>query len=57
MKLKEKRREGARQIKQHDAPKTPYQRLLESGALDAQKRASNEEKELLFLQLVDDAQK
>ena len=39
MKLKEKRREGARQIKQHDAPKTPYQRLLESGELDAQKRA------------------
>ena len=26
-KLVEKRREGARQIKRYDAPKTPYQRL------------------------------
>ena len=40
MKLKEKRREGARQIKQHDAPKTPYERLLESGALEEKKRAA-----------------
>jgi hypothetical protein len=38
MKLKEKRRQGARQIKRHDAPKTPYQRLLESGALEEEKR-------------------
>ena len=38
MKLVEKRREGARQIKRYDAPKTPYQRLLESGVLDRQKR-------------------
>lgn len=35
VKLVEKRREGARIIKRHDAPKTPYQRLLESGTLDA----------------------
>jgi hypothetical protein len=34
VKLLEKRREGARIIKRHDKPKTPYQRLLESGALD-----------------------
>jgi len=40
MKLKEKSRQGARQIKQHDAPKTPYQRLLESGAFDGEKRAA-----------------
>jgi hypothetical protein len=40
MKLKEKRREGARQIKQHDAPKTPYERLLQSGALEEKKRAA-----------------
>jgi hypothetical protein len=39
VKLVEKRRDGARQIKRYDAPKTPYQRLLESGALDEQKRA------------------
>lgn len=38
MKLVEKRREGARQIKRYDQPKTPYQRLLESGVLDRQKR-------------------
>lgn len=38
MKLVEKRREGARQIKRYDAPKTPYQRLLESAVLDRQKR-------------------
>jgi hypothetical protein len=40
MKLKEKSRQGARQIKRHDAPKTPYQRLLESGALEEQKCAA-----------------
>jgi hypothetical protein len=40
MKLSEKHREGARQIKRHDQPKTPYQRLLESGLLDEQKRAA-----------------
>ena len=34
VKLVEKRREGARIIKRHDKPKTPYQRLLESGTLD-----------------------
>jgi hypothetical protein len=38
MKLVEKRREGARQIKRYDRPKTPYQRLIESGVLDRQKR-------------------
>jgi hypothetical protein len=31
MKLVEKRREGARQIKRYDAPKTPYRRLVENG--------------------------
>jgi hypothetical protein len=40
MKLVEKHREGARQIKRHDAPKTPYQRLLQSGVLDGQKRVA-----------------
>ena len=40
MKLVEKRREGARQIKRYDAPKTPYQRLLESGVLEEKKRAA-----------------
>jgi hypothetical protein len=40
MKLKEKRRDGARQIKRHDTPKTPYQRLLESGVLEEKKRAA-----------------
>ena len=40
MKLKEKSREGARQIKRHDAPKTPYQRLLESGALQEKQRTA-----------------
>lgn len=40
MKLTEKRREGARQIKRYDAPQTPYQRLRQSGALDEQKRAA-----------------
>ena len=43
MKLTEKRREGARQIKRYDAPKTPYQRLLESDVLDEQKRAALEQ--------------
>lgn len=42
-KLVEKRREGARQIKRYDAPKTPYQRLLRSGVLDKQKRAALQE--------------
>ena len=40
MKLAEKRREGARQIKRYDQPKTPYQRLIESGVLDRQKRVA-----------------
>jgi len=40
MKLKGKRREGARQVKRHDEPKTPYQRLLESGALSEKKCAA-----------------
>jgi hypothetical protein len=40
VKLVEKRRDGARQIKRHDQPKTPYQRLLDSGILDEQKRAA-----------------
>ena len=39
MKLLEKRRDGARIIKRHDAPKTPYQRLLESGTLNAAAQA------------------
>ena len=43
MKLAEKRREGARQIKRYDAPKTPYQRLLESGVLDERKRVALQE--------------
>jgi hypothetical protein len=43
MKLLEKRREGARQIKRHDPPKTPYQRLLGSGLLQASKRAALEQ--------------
>lgn len=43
MKLVEKRREGARQIKRHDPPKTPYQRLLGSGLLEAPKRAALEQ--------------
>jgi len=34
VKLLEKRREGARIIKRHDKPKTPYERLLASGLLD-----------------------
>jgi hypothetical protein len=43
VKLVEKRRQGARQIRRHDQPKTPYQRLLESGVVDAQKRAALEQ--------------
>ena len=43
VKLREKRRDGARQIKRYDQPKTPYQRLLESGVLDVQKRAALEQ--------------
>ena len=37
MKLVEKRREGARQIKRYDAPKTPYHRLVQNGMLDEAK--------------------
>ena len=48
MKLKEKRREGARQIKQHDAPKTPYERLLQSGALEGKKRAALQQQHALL---------
>jgi hypothetical protein len=40
MKLKEKHCEGARQIKRLDDPKGPYQRLLESGTIDENKRAT-----------------
>lgn len=43
VKLVEKRREGARQIKRHDAPQTPYQRLLDSQVLEAARRAALEE--------------
>lgn len=43
VKLVEKRRQGARQIKRYDAPKTPYQRLSESGVLDEQNRAALQE--------------
>ena len=39
-KLVEKRREGARQIKRYDAPKTPYQRLLQSDVLEKKERAA-----------------
>jgi hypothetical protein len=40
MKLQEKHRQCARQIKRYDAPKTPYQRLMESGVLNEHKRAA-----------------
>ena len=43
IKLMEKRRDGARQIKRYDQPKTPYQRLLESALLDAETRAALEQ--------------
>lgn len=43
VKLREKRRDGARLIKRYDQPKTPYQRLLDSGVLDVQKRAALEQ--------------
>jgi hypothetical protein len=43
MKLMEKRREGARQIKRYDTPKTPYQRFMESDLLDEQKRTAVEQ--------------
>jgi len=43
MKLVEKRREGARQIKRYDAPKTPYRRLVENAMLDEQKRTALEQ--------------
>jgi hypothetical protein len=36
VKLQSKRREGARWVKHHDAPQTPYQRLLASGTLETQ---------------------
>src|SRR5207248_9535727 len=38
VKLVENRREGARQIKRYDRPKTQSQRLLDSGVLDEQRR-------------------
>lgn len=34
VKLKEKKRVGSKMIKVHDAPKTPYQRVLESSHID-----------------------
>ena len=43
VKLVEKRREGARQIKRYDYPKTPYQRLSQSGVLDEQTRVALEQ--------------
>jgi hypothetical protein len=43
IKLLEKRREGARQIKRHDRPKTPYLRLLESGVLEPSRRIALEQ--------------
>ncbi|HEY1422998.1 MAG TPA: hypothetical protein VGF20_06060 [Candidatus Acidoferrum sp.] len=43
VKLVDKRRHGARQIKRYDYPKTPYQRLLESGTLSGQKCATLQE--------------
>jgi len=39
----EKRREGARQIKRHDKPKTPYQRLLDADTLSAKGRQALEQ--------------
>ena len=39
MKLKEKVREGGKIRRVYDRPKTPYQRLLESGALNRRQRA------------------
>ncbi len=48
VKLVEKRREGARQIKRYDAPKSPYQRLLESGALDGNKCAALEQQHAML---------
>lgn len=48
MKLKEKTRIGGKIIKIHDAPKTPYQRLIESKQLneDQQRRLESKMKEL-----------
>jgi Integrase core domain. len=43
VKLAEKRREGARQIKRYDQPTTPYQRLVKSDLLDDQKHAALEQ--------------
>jgi hypothetical protein len=48
VKLLEKRREGARQIKRHDPPKTPYQRLLDSDLLEAPKRAALEQEHAML---------
>jgi hypothetical protein len=39
MKLAEKKRVGARYVKKHDAPQTPYQRLLACPALNAEAKA------------------
>ena len=39
MKLTEKTRVGGRIVKKYDLPKTPYQRVLDSGKLDLQERA------------------
>jgi hypothetical protein len=36
MKLLEKMRMGSKIVKKYDRPKTPYQRLLESGILSAE---------------------
>ena len=48
VKLMEKRREGARQIKRHDQPQTPYRRLLQSAVLDGQERAALEQQHVLL---------
>ena len=42
MKLKHKSREGAKVRKVYDEARTPYQRLLHSGALPAEKRERRE---------------
>ena len=44
VKLIEKNRIGSQTIKKHDAPKTPYQRLLESDHIDAQSKLDLTEK-------------
>lgn len=48
VKLLEKRREGARLIKRHDRPKTPYQRLLESGLLETSRRIALEQEHAML---------